>query len=154
MILNDWVQAGIFWMKLTLLLINVGRDKNRLVVELNLHIYGFHGCLGMGVLLEADESLATLIMDSSRINFSVLLEELGELRNRVVDWKVSNEKVGVFLNLLFPLIFLGVKDNLDLPITLSESIQAIDGLLGIFLLDVLNVTEASALTVLEGFELA
>lgn len=154
MILNDWVQAGIFWMKLTLLLINVGRDKNRLVVELNLHIYGFHGCLGMGVLLEADESLATLIMDSSRINLSVLLEELGELRNRVVDWKVSNEKVGVFLNLLFPLIFLGVKDNLDLPITLSESIQAIDGLLGIFLLDVLNVTEASALTVLEGFELA
>lgn len=154
MILNDWVQAGIFWMKLTLLLINVGRDKNRLVVELNLHIYGFHGCLGMGVLLEADESLATLIMDSSRINFSVLLEELGELRNRVVDWKVSNEKVGVFLNLLFPLIFLGVKDNLDLPITLSESIQAIDGLLGIFLLDVLNVTEASTLTVLEGFELA
>lgn len=52
-------------MKLTLLLIDVGRDENRLIVEFNLHIDGLHRCLGVDVLLEADEALATLIMDSS-----------------------------------------------------------------------------------------
>lgn len=108
----------------------------------------------MVVLLEADESLATLIMDSSRIDLSVLLEELLQLLNCVFVWQVSNEKVGVFFSLNLPLIFLGVKDDLDLPVTTSVSIQAVDSLLGIFLLDVLNVSEASALAVLEGLELA
>lgn len=47
-----------------------------------------------------------------------------------------------------------MKDDLDLPVTLSESIQAVDSLLGIVFLEVLNVSEASALAVLEGLELA
>lgn len=129
------------------------------IIELSLVLL-VDGLTGRFGILEANETLVlelairVCFLNNGRGNLSILSENLTELCIIVGGWKSLNKNVQTFLFSVFALISSLMGQNLKTFSFQFDGATSLDGLLCLLLVLELNVTKASALSILEALDFA